>query len=177
VGSDVSTGNSGNSLPSSSQSQLVGSISCLNVQICELVRNTVSIKITQSEYQAQQEAIAKQKALTAASSNGNLGVLQKPAVKQANAESFVTVQNSSAYTLPPIFAKIKQCESGNDPVAQNPHSTASGLYQVLNSTWNNYDGYARAMYAPPAVQEQFALELYTRRGTEPWISSSSCWQG
>jgi hypothetical protein len=175
VGSDVSTGNSGNSLPSSSQSQLVGSISCLNVQICEPVRNTVSIKITQSEYQAQQEAIAKQKALTAASSNGNLGVLQKPAVKQANAESFVTVQNSSAYTLPPIFAKIKQCESGNDYTRVSKVSSASGAFQFLDSTWNNFGGYARAYEAPPAIQDQMALIEYNSSGLRAWSSSSSCW--
>jgi hypothetical protein len=32
---------------------------------------------------------------------------------------------------------IAQCESQYSPVARNPESTAKGVYQFLNSTWND----------------------------------------
>lgn len=64
---------------------------------------------------------------------------------------------------------IKRLESGGNYQAQNPRSTASGAYQVLNSTWNGYAGYQRAADAPPEIQDQFARELYARRGSQPWV--------
>lgn len=72
---------------------------------------------------------------------------------------------------------IARCESGGSYVAENPTSTASGKYQVLDSTWGGYGGYQHASDAPPHVQEAFARELYARRGTQPWAASRSCWRG
>ena len=51
-------------------------------------------------------------------------------------------------------------ESGGDIHAQNPNSTASGKWQFINSTWNNYMGYPTAASAPEWVQDQKAAELY-----------------
>jgi hypothetical protein len=52
----------------------------------------------------------------------------------------------------------RELESGGDYQAEARGSTASGAYQVIDSTWNNYGGYRRATDAPPAVQDQFAYE-------------------
>lgn len=70
---------------------------------------------------------------------------------------------------------IMYCESGGRPDVQNPYSTASGLFQFLDTTWNNYGGYSRAMYAPVSVQNAYALLEYNSAGTSPWLASQSCW--
>jgi hypothetical protein len=71
--------------------------------------------------------------------------------------------------------RIAKCESGGRYNAQNSISTASGKYQFLDSTWNNYAGYPKARLAPPEIQEQKAYETFLRRGTQPWDASYHCW--
>jgi transglycosylase-like protein len=64
---------------------------------------------------------------------------------------------------------IKQRESGGDYRAQNPSSSASGAYQVLDGTWGGYGGYQRAGDAPANVQDKFAQSLYAQHGSSPWV--------
>ena len=58
-----------------------------------------------------------------------------------------------------ILATIRALESGGNYRAQASGSTASGAYQFLNSSWNDYGGYHRAADAPAAVQDAKAAEL------------------
>lgn len=60
--------------------------------------------------------------------------------------------------LPPCYVKAR--ESGGDYNAQNPSSSASGAWQFLDSTWAGYGGYARAVHAPPDVQDARARDLW-----------------
>ncbi len=55
---------------------------------------------------------------------------------------------------------VLACESGGNPTAQNPRSTASGLWQILNSTWAGFGGYGRAADAPWQVQNEKAAQLW-----------------
>jgi Transglycosylase-like domain len=59
-------------------------------------------------------------------------------------------------------------ESKCDPNARNSRSGASGKYQVLDSTWSGYGGYASAAEAPEGVQDQWAAEAYAQAGCGPW---------
>jgi hypothetical protein len=61
----------------------------------------------------------------------------------------------------PILATIREIESGNNYTARNS-ATASGAYQITDSTWGFYLGYPSANVAPPPVQDTKAAELITR---------------
>jgi hypothetical protein len=64
-----------------------------------------------------------------------------------------------------FLAKVRAHESGGNykiltgAAKKNPSMTASGAYQIINSTWNGYGGFKRAMDAPPEVQDAKAREM------------------
>lgn len=62
-------------------------------------------------------------------------------------------------------------ESGGDPTAQNPWTTASGLYGFLSSTWESVTGMpgpARAY--SEATQTAAFWKLYDSAGRGPWAT-------
>ena len=61
-------------------------------------------------------------------------------------------------SLPPC--SVLACESGGSPTAENPTSTASGLWQILDGTWAGYGGYSHASFAPVSVQNAKAAALW-----------------
>jgi hypothetical protein len=97
----------------------------------------------------------------------------KPVVvqpKQRKVQPTVSVQGSGKCggDLPPC--SVMMCESGGSLTVQNPHSTASGKWQILDSTWNNYGGYSRAKDAPEAVQDARARQIYSGgAGRGAWV--------
>jgi len=88
---------------------------------------------------------------------------------------------------------IAACESGtrkpdgtavigtHDWTARNPHSSASGAFQFINSTWQDVAtrlnaNTKEAALAPPHVQVAAFRDLHRRKGLTPWNASRSCWQ-
>lgn len=61
-------------------------------------------------------------------------------------------------SMPAIRAVIREQESGGDYAAQAAGSSASGAYQFIDETWNHFGGFARAVHAPPAIQDAKATE-------------------
>lgn len=89
----------------------------------------------------------------------------------------VTNEEIANYLMP----KFKDVESSGDyknyigKAHKEPFSdvhTASGAYGYTNPTWNNFEGYARAMDAPPQVQDkrmsQDLLRSLQRFGGDPF---------
>jgi hypothetical protein len=78
-------------------------------------------------------------------------------------------------SLTGIAACIAKYESGGNPRAENPNSTASGLYQFIKGTWNNYKGYAEAKDAPVSVQTEKFYQVWDNgRGASQWVVSGRC---
>jgi len=93
----------------------------------------------------------------------------------------VTPKPEAVIGVPTIMQRIRGCESQGNPfapgnyTAQNPVSTASGAYQFIDGTWNDYRGYAKAKHAPKWVQDEYAVKIYREQGTRPWNASIHCW--
>ncbi|HVT41769.1 MAG TPA: transglycosylase family protein, partial [Acidimicrobiales bacterium] len=60
--------------------------------------------------------------------------------------------------LPPCCVMIR--ESHGNPTAVNSSSGASGKWQFMPGTWNNYGGYSSAAQAPESVQDARARQVY-----------------
>jgi murein DD-endopeptidase MepM/ murein hydrolase activator NlpD len=58
-----------------------------------------------------------------------------------------------------ILATIRRIESGDNYQATNRASSASGAYQIIDSTWDGYAGHQRAVDAPPDIQDAKATEM------------------
>lgn len=93
--------------------------------------------------------------------------------------------------MPRQLRRIGGCESSGAPdapidwKAQNRTSSASGGFQIIDSTWRSWaksygaaveaSQYARAVHAPPSVQLHVALAAWRAQGPSPWNESRSCW--
>jgi len=76
-------------------------------------------------------------------------------------------QASSGWAIPEY---IVMCESGGNYSAENPTSTASGAYQIIDGTWDGYGGYSHASDAPPSVQDAKAAEIWNGgAGAGNWV--------
>jgi hypothetical protein len=74
-----------------------------------------------------------------------------------------------------IASCIAKYESGGNPRAENPRSTASGLYQFIDGTWNKFGGYSRAKDAPVAIQTKKFYQVWDHgRGARNWVVSPRC---
>jgi resuscitation-promoting factor RpfA len=95
----------------------------------------------------------------------------------------VATQITPAIAAEPVaspvdWSPIIQCESGGNSHAQNASSTASGLFQFLDTTWRALGG-STAHAKDASVAEQYAIanKAYARSGLTPWAASQPCWGG
>ena len=73
------------------------------------------------------------------------------------------------------FGFVISHESSGNPDAQNPDSTASGLFGFLTSTWTAVTGLpGPARDYSVAAQEAAFNKLYAEDGTAPWAPYDGC---
>lgn len=85
-----------------------------------------------------------------------------------------------------VFNAIGRCESwnaklgANDLKAKNPTSSASGEFQIINSTWYEeglkywgQDFYKKNIWTTD--NRELAWYIYQKRGTRDWNASKACW--
>ena len=88
----------------------------------------------------------------------------------------VSLRHIMDYLLP----RVKDLESeGNykaDRATKYPGQTASGAYQYTDGTWGGYGGFARAVDAPPEIQDKKAREDFQSRlgeyGNDPFKAAA-----
>lgn len=87
----------------------------------------------------------------------------------------------SAASLGTEFERIARCESGGNPGAKNPHSSASGTYQFLTSSW---EGYGKELWGSTEGKDIFSAKdntelaayVYKKYGSGSWEASAYCWR-
>lgn len=95
----------------------------------------------------------------------------------AEASSPEPAASNGSGSLTGVAARIARCESGGDPTAQNPVSSASGLFQFIDSTWESVTG-KPAPASDYSVGEQIAAfeTLWAGgAGAGHWAPSRHCW--
>lgn len=59
-------------------------------------------------------------------------------------------------------------ESNGDPGADNPRSTARGLFQILGSLWAPHYGVTRADLYDPVINTRLARDIWDNYGWGAW---------
>lgn len=130
--------------------------------------------LTVSRDLARRRAIANAQALANA---------RRAQIAAANAKAQALIQQPQPvpakpvvnnYTPSGIAACIAHFESGGNAKAHNP-SGADGLYQFMDGTWANYDGYAHASDAPASVQTEKFYQVWAGgAGAGNWTTAPMC---
>jgi hypothetical protein len=86
------------------------------------------------------------------------------------------VSSSTRITASSSFQEcVIQRESGGNPRAQNPSSTASGLYGFLDSTWTSVTGLPGPARDYSVAEQNAGFErAYAQDGTSPWGPYDGC---
>lgn len=89
------------------------------------------------------------------------GFLAQEVAKYGNPNDYFTLYN------------LIQCESSWDIDADNPNSTASGLAQFLDGTWNNY---CEGNKDNPYDQIHCLVKAWNDNKQHWWNASRHCWK-
>jgi len=72
--------------------------------------------------------------------------------------------------------RVANCESGFNQASKNNHSTASGVYQYLASTWRNTEvGKAGISVFDADANVHMAIKSIASGGIGNWNASRRCW--
>jgi hypothetical protein len=99
----------------------------------------------------------------------------KPVVKSASKTYAPRMLPISGFTqsVIEILRYIAKCESGNDPLARNPTSSAKGLLQIIDGTWKSFQCEGYVLNADDNFN--CGIKIATQSGLHHWDASKACW--
>ena len=121
------------------------------------------------------QAAARQQVTTTTTSPSTTPVPTPAAVPVANVNATGSINGYPCGGNLPSCCTLSH-ESGGNPMARNS-SSASGLWQFIDSTWNYFGGYSSAYLAPPSVQNAKAVLAFAGgAGASNWYGDG-CYPG
>ena len=94
----------------------------------------------------------------------------KEPIQQPTPQEYLAELSGENFAL---LNRIIICESNWRADAKNAHSSASGIFQFISSTWANW---GEGDVFNPYDNIRSGVKLFEAQGTRPWDSSKSCWQ-
>lgn len=95
-----------------------------------------------------------------------------PYVRKGREEYYLMIYKE--FKNEPVMLRIAFAESGFNPLAKNPNSTASGLFQILKGTWAAHKCEGEVFDAEDNIA--CARKIYDRNGTRDWLASKNGWE-
>ncbi len=65
-------------------------------------------------------------------------------------------------------------ESGGDPEADNPRSSATGLFQILAGTWGDFYDVTEEQFTDPELNVELARDIWEGYGWGAWTTDRLC---
>lgn len=99
----------------------------------------------------------------------------KPVVKATAVSYAPRLSPISNFNQPviEILRFIAKCESGNNPLARNPTSSAKGLLQIIDGTWEHFQCKGSVLNADDNFN--CGIKIATQSGLHHWDASKACW--
>jgi septal ring factor EnvC (AmiA/AmiB activator) len=125
-----------------------------------------ALAASQARGAALRSEIARVQAEQAAAARAAAAAAAAAAAGSGSTPTAVGPAPSGGWTIP---QQVVQCESGGQNLTPNG-AGASGYYQFMPGTWNNYGGYGQAYQAPKSLQDQRAQQLWNGgAGASNWV--------
>lgn len=101
------------------------------------------------------------------------GYLYIPEQEKTTREDIIKTINET-FPDEPLMLKIAWCESRLETKAKNPTSSAKGLFQILDGTWEHFKCEGDPFNAEDNIK--CGKKILDGQGLSAWESSFSCWK-